>query len=479
MTKLLIVAHEAVGSMMTGPAIRCVELAKALVAHCEVTLAVPEQPDSPLPGLKIATYQRAFPDSLLALAENADVVLISGYLLEDFPALGRLERPLIVDIYDPFPVENLEVLRSQPIQERTATILRDFAVLGRLMRAGDFFICGSETQRDFWLGMLAASGRLNPLNHEADPTFRKLIDVVPMGIPDRPTAALSSVKGSFPGIEKEDFLLVWPGGAWDWLDPLSAVEAVERIAGEAPEVKLLFLGLRHPHPERVGSMRNPEAVISRAEASGMLGRQVFFNDWTPYDERVRYLRDADLAITLHFDHLEAHLAMRVRLLDCLWAETPAIVTRGDIIAEDMAQRDLATLVPPRDPAAVANAILQWRAAGKAQGRLVRRFADMAAQYSWRLVCQPLVRYVENPYRAADRVGGCQLPRRPMCIAAPGENEEDSLQRQLAGARQQLQERETELAGARDLLERIGKGRVMTLMNAVRKFMGHVARAHNS
>lgn len=469
MVKLLIVSHEPVGAMMAGPAIRCLELARALAPYADVALAVPEAPDQPFPGLRLAAYQRHAPDSLVSLAREADAILISGYLLEDFPALGQVGRPLIVDVYDPFPVENLELHRGRPLEERMSTNLRDFGVLGRLLQAGDFFLCGSEWQRDFWLGMLAASGRLNPLTHQDDPSFRKLIDVVSMGIPETPPVAACPVKGVYPGIEPGDFLAVWPGGAWDWLDPLAAVEAVDRLSHEAPDIKLVFLGLRHPHPERVGAMQNPGTVIARAQASGLLGKQVFFNDWTPYQERARYLLDADVALTLHRGHLESRLAVRVRLLDCLWTGTPVVSTQGDVLAEAMAQRGLAVLVPPGDPAAVAEALMKWRSGGDNKGRLAGRFQEMAADYSWPAVCLPLVDYLRQPGRAPDHLGGPGPGGEGGTAGSSSLGLEGSPEplRALAEAQERLRERELELAAARELLDRIARGKAMRLMNAAR------------
>ena len=35
---------------------------------------------------------------------------------------------------------------------------------------GDFFVCASERQRDYWLGMLAAEGRITPTRTPTTPT---------------------------------------------------------------------------------------------------------------------------------------------------------------------------------------------------------------------------------------------------------------------------------------------------------------------
>lgn len=417
MTKLLIICHEPVGTQMTGPAIRCWELARVLGRFAAVTLAVPGEPDLPADGARIHPYRLDDPESVLSAAREAEAILVSGYLLQAYPGLAELGRPLIVDIYDPFPVENFELYEKRPVEEQVDLSARDFQVLRGLLGAGDFFICGSERQRAFWMGMLAAVGRINPRTHRADPSLRLLIDVVPMGIPDAaPDAGGTRIKGVIPGIDPDDFLAVWPGGVWEWLDPVSLIEAMRLIADQAPDVRLLFPGIRHPRPEIVGPMAVQDLVLRRSEELGLLGRTVFCKEWTPYRERVGYLADADVAVSLHRDCLEAHLAIRARLLDCIWTGTPVVATRGDLLADEMAGRGLATLAGPGDPEGVARAILDWRSRRADRPALAPRFHEMAEDYRWSNVARPLIEYVRDPWAAPDR-------ERPqvMCQARPGDS----------------------------------------------------------
>ena len=60
--------------------------------------------------------------------------------------------------------------------------------LGRQYLIGDFYLCASERSA-WWLGLLEASGRVNPATFDADPSLRTLIDVVPYGLPDTPLPA--------------------------------------------------------------------------------------------------------------------------------------------------------------------------------------------------------------------------------------------------------------------------------------------------
>ena len=69
-------------------------------------------------------------------------------------------------------------------------------------------------------------------------------------------------------------------------------------------------------------------AVALAEELGLRDRVVFFNfGWVPYAERGRYLLEADVAVSAHFDDIETRFAFRTRFLDCLWAGLPVVTTR--------------------------------------------------------------------------------------------------------------------------------------------------------
>src|SRR5690606_24914243 len=109
-------------------------------------------------------------------------------------------------------------------------------------------------QRDWWLGQLEAHGRINPATYGADPTLRRLVDVVPYGLPaEPPVATRPLIKGVWAGITPTDKVVLWGGGLWPWLDPLTAIRAIYLLQQARPEIKLIFPGTRHPNRE-VASM---------------------------------------------------------------------------------------------------------------------------------------------------------------------------------------------------------------------------------
>jgi hypothetical protein len=145
--RVLVISNDALGEKMSGPAIRAWEIAKALGGVAEVTVAVPEPTAKTAPNVHFAVYED--PRQLAALAEAADVTLVQGYTLHRVPALATVPTLLVVDLYDPWLFENLE-LHTGDLGADSA-LQFDASVLNRLIDAGDFFVCASERQRDYWL----------------------------------------------------------------------------------------------------------------------------------------------------------------------------------------------------------------------------------------------------------------------------------------------------------------------------------------
>ncbi|MEB0222509.1 hypothetical protein, partial [Pseudomonas sp. AB12(2023)] len=85
-----------------------------------------------------------------------------GHALELFPSLETSKKVLVVDVYDPLQLEQLEQGRGQTLAlwDKQVTEAKD--ALNHQLLLGDFFLCASERQRHFWLGQLSALGRVNP-----------------------------------------------------------------------------------------------------------------------------------------------------------------------------------------------------------------------------------------------------------------------------------------------------------------------------
>lgn len=401
--RVLIVSHDIVGARMAGPGIRVWEMARVLAERQPVTLIAPQPIDLVADAFTCGSYTWGDGASLARWLDRADVVVANGFVLLAHPELGQIKQPLALDLYDPVLLENLQLFRTAPPAERTTQNQQDVALLNRQLAAGDFLLCATERQRDLYLGALIAAGRVTPEITDRDPQLRTLIDVVPFGLPDAPPVKhQSGLRGMTPGIGADDLIVLWSGGLWDWLDPLTLIEAMPTVVAEQPRARLVFLAGQHPgnaHP-----MQIPAQAKTRARELDLLDRQVFFYEqWVPYERRADVLLDADVAVSLHRDHLETrYAAVRSRFLDHLWSGLPSVVSDGDAAAALVREHGLGEVVAPGDVAGVAQALLRLLNDPAARTQAGQRAHDLAAAFRWNRTLAPLLRFCQAPHRTRPR-----------------------------------------------------------------------------
>ncbi len=396
--RVLVVTLDVLGPRMAGPAIRAWHVAEALSSQHDVVLATVKPLGLPPGRLDLRHVDES---ELRLLVQWCEVVIFQGFVLQQFPWLGDTDKVLIVDAYAPLHLEQLEQSGGLGRDAHRHVVASGVAALDQQLARADFVLCASERQRDLWLGHLGALGRVNPDTYAQDPSLRRLIDVVPFGLPDRPPVRLApAIRGVVPGIGDQDKVLLWGGGVYNWFDPLTLLHAVAQLADAHPEIKLFFLGLVHPNPDVEEMDMAREARRLSAEL-GLTGRSVFFNEtWVPYERRGDYLLDADVGVSTHRDHVETRFAFRTRVLDYLWASLPVVLTEGDALADLTERRGSGRTVPAGDADALARAVLA--VLEESEASLCRaRAADLAQEYRWSLVLEPLTRFVATASRAAD------------------------------------------------------------------------------
>jgi glycosyltransferase involved in cell wall biosynthesis len=401
MSRVLVLSNEPVGEAMAGPAIRTCELARALAgAGHDVTLAAPGSPV--LAGAPFAVAAMSDGESVRRLSADADVALVQGWVLERYPSLAQSGARLVVDLYDPFGLELLMLIESEPAAKRETAQANVLRALHDQLRAGDFFICASERQRDYWLGMLSSLGRVTTRAYAEDPDLRGLIDVVPYGISAEPPMRVGpGPRETVEGIGPDDFLLVWNGGLWDWFDTATFLRALARVRDELPMLRAYFMGVRRPGSTELA----PAAlkVMALADELGLTGTMVFFNDWTQYDRRQDVYLDATAIVSLHHAHLESRFSFRTRLLDALWGRVPILCTAGDVVAGIVEELQLGLTVPPGDVEAVAQAFRDLVADSGLLERARGHLDAAAPAYEWEHAVKPLARWLERPARQTDHV----------------------------------------------------------------------------
>ena len=377
-TTVSVLAPEPIRPRMAGMGIRALELARAIGREFDVRLLVPNDPSEAeevtagVPVVSATDLGRA--------AEGSQVAVVSGHAANSwFHQVPDV--PVVADLYDPFPIENLHYARS--LGEETARHDRDTLQLA-LARA-DFFLCASPEQRLFYAGALFAAGRIGPANFPDDPSLADLVAVVPFGAPDG-DAAGDRAAGRRALSVPDGGPLVLFGGIYDWNDPALLLEAWPAVLRAEPRASLLFL--ESPNPETTPQRVYGEA-LRRARAIDPDGASIRFSPWVPYDRRADLYAAADLLVSISSDGLESDVAYRTRLLDAAWGGLTSVSIAGGTLARELEGAGAGRRVE-RSSDALASAIvdvLRNPDRRAAEARDARRFA---AERKWEIVARPLL-----------------------------------------------------------------------------------------
>jgi glycosyltransferase involved in cell wall biosynthesis len=366
LSRALLVCPEPLGNgQPAGIGIRFLEIANALRADGhEVTLLSRD------PGPQAIT-----PESLLGCSAEADVAIVQGHVANDFFAHAR-PVPTVVDLYDPYIIENLHYHEAHGPEVFT----HDHATLMNSLSRGDAFLCASEAQRFFYLGLLLSIGRVNPVAFAADPNFDELVRIAPFGV---------QAARPLPQREREAPAILF-GGIYDWYDPLLAINAVIRLRASKPGATLTFNS--HPNPDLTPQSATARAMryVREQKAESF----VHFAPWVAYGERGAFFDRFALSLLTFPQSIETALSMRTRVYDYLWGGLPIVTSSAPGTDEILTRYGAGTVVSSSnadDYAAAMLRLLDEEYEPAVAG--TRRFVE---EHQWPRTLAPLVAFVRKP-----------------------------------------------------------------------------------
>jgi glycosyltransferase involved in cell wall biosynthesis len=401
-TRVLIPISEPIGGQMSAVGIRKLEIGKALAPHCDVTFGVSETENDDVPGANLAPCRNR--RELRSLLSRHDVLYTLGLTSDWFLPVAHSGIRVVLDMYTPLALEILESWPEMP----TALLERMHRRITRWTIAqlglADFTVCAGEAQRDMWIGTLNSAGLLDAAAARAEPDVRNLIDVVPMGVPEgQPTGQGRPLRDRLPAECRDDFLLLWSSKILAWQDPLTLLEAMRILREEEPRIRLVFLGIGPPPPTSGRSLVDPAALrtheaLDAARTLGLNDKTVFFvKDRVPYRDIGACYRDADAAIATYPASLETRYCLGSRLLDCVWAGLPMVVSGGDLQRALVHDQGLGLVVSPGDATGLARAIRELKRRVESQEFPQERFDAARARLRWPMVAEPIIRYCRTPH----------------------------------------------------------------------------------
>lgn len=398
--KILIISHDKVGKTMAGPGIRYHQMANILSNDFEVTLGSFHK--GYIKKVEDSLYETAYIPSngFESYFTKADII-IAMWLNEEMVRFAKEKNSLIVfDIYAPVPVEDLVqrvfAKRTGPDSDyEYSEILKNYRFF---IQNGDSFLCSNDYQKDFWLGYSFANQCALPSSYKEDRIDDRFL-LSPMGInPDELSspAYKKDLLSKRISAKKDDFVILWTGGIWDWFDALTPIKAVKQVVNSGnSNVKLVFLGTKHPNDD-VPAMEELKLAYNLSEKIGLLNKNVFFLEgWIPYGDRLSYFNRADLALYAHKPSIEARFSHRTRVLDHILTSTPTLATKGDYFAEYMDLHNMGAVVEPEDPEEMAKAIKHLLNSSKSIESMQKSIDKKKHEFYWDNVLAPLVDFIKN------------------------------------------------------------------------------------
>ena len=278
--------------------------------------------------------------------------------------------PTVVDLYDPYIIENLHYYPTRGAEVFT----HDHATLMQSLQRGDFFLCASDAQRLFYVGAMLSLGRLNPVVFESDPHLDALIAVAPFGVPSARTRAPRNL----------DAPRVLFGGIYDWYDPLLAIDVVAIARESIHDLTLTFA--YHPNAETT-----PQSQTERALQYAKSKEFVEFVPWVSYDQRGEFFDRFSAALLTFPQSIETDLSMRTRIYDYLWGGLPIVTSSAPGTDEIIERYSAGDVIRGNDPRDYARAIVEVIKRGHASGT-----RDFVNDHQWSTTLAPLLEFCRAP-----------------------------------------------------------------------------------
>lgn len=395
---IFLVSADKVGKSMAGPGVRYFEVSKVLAKHFKVTLLAPDSCDIKNADFKILTYDsNSASKSIGKLISTADIIIAQNFRPPLLRLIKKLDIHFIADLYDPLTIEVLEYAKYE--SKRQQKYIFDFNYYSLLLQihSASHLLCASHRQRDFYTGILSDQKMINPISYKDTSDLKKVISLVPFGLSEQDIANtdLKIVEQKIPNLKPDDKVIYWGGGIFNWFDPLSIVKAIEQISKTRKDIKLFFLGVKHPNP-KIKQMEMAQKTIDYCKKHDLLDKFVFFNfGWTPYEERRHFLARANIGISTHYDNLETRLSFRTRILDYLWADLPMILTEGDSMADLCQAKNLGRVVKYQDVSGIEKAIVDLADHKKDVEIIQKNIVEAKKDFYWQNCLKDLISLIKK------------------------------------------------------------------------------------
>ena len=389
--------------IVEGGGLRCWGLAKGIAANraddVEVTVAyeqsyVKKPVTKSFEGIQIATWTI---HTIADVIQSYDAILVSycmGDLSVKVAETIRDDQQLILDCYVPIYVE--VSARDSDHKDREYQAFKiDVIRWQRVLQRGDLFLCANSAQKDFYRGVLAAVGRINPITYGED-----YIHIVPYGVYREEPVQKNHPIDKLIGEDEGYYKVLWFGGIYPWFDIRELADAIKKVNKTIP-TKLVVVGAKNPfntHPDFVARYDKFVKYIQEND----LEQYVVLQEWVNFNDRADWYLDADVVVVFNKLGEENKLAWRTRLVDFMWADLPVLTNGGDPLGEEMISNNAAVRIEDTTADVVAAAILNALKSGdKSVAELKKSMQKLKQAYYWDVVTMAISNKIYKGGRAKD------------------------------------------------------------------------------
>lgn len=385
---------------LVGTAVIYKKIADIFVAQgYQVNLIIPELTDFKDDSIKFHLYNKKNNEQLI---KNSSLVIFGAYPpLEPLLYAHYQKKIIMTYLWSIAPVGSLEFkdFNNKLKQAKLHQFVTASYNLSLLL--SDKIFCRDEEIKKLVIGSLISLGRINLQNYESDKQLKNLIEVASFGIEKKnPKLEKNIYRGQYPGINKDDFILIWNGGVWNWNDGLTLIRAMEKLKNE--KIKLIFQGFKHPGRGKSLS-QEAEACLTLAKKLKLKDRNVFFpQGWIPYKERANFLLESDVGVVCSPDIPEANLFLKTRIYDYLWAELPIILSDCEAFASIIKEKGLGLIVKTGDVDDWVKNIKILKNNHKLKQEIIKNIKKYKKEIIWDKTLLPIKEFVNNPSKIVDK-----------------------------------------------------------------------------
>lgn len=388
---VLVLCHDVIGKKMAGPGIRYTNVAKQLSTVSDVTLAYFSNKTK---FDKQALEINRDGEEYKSIFDKHNIIFAQWLSLDMLNYAKSKNIDVIFDLYAPVPIEYMASVEFSETINKTKDVEFEglLEVYKYYFENGSLFVCSNQRQKNFWLGYATSLGLLKPSDFSDQNSLVNKIIIGPMGIENTPNKKANLKLRKELGLTKNDFVLLWTGGIWDWFDACTVIKAVAKTGKS--DIKLVFLGTKHPN-DNVKEMSESYKARKLSEDLGLTNKNVYFMDgWIDYNSRHNYMLDADAAIYCDKSSLETEFSHRTRVLDHVWLGLPTICSRGDYFSDLIENKELG-ITTKRTAGAFSEAILQLYTNNEYAARIKVNINKIKTNFTWDSTLSGIVQYVKN------------------------------------------------------------------------------------